>query len=262
MIAYLLRPAVASFRYQVRVNVTTLSAVLIFIFTPIIFGSVAVLFLDSVGANELKTRAVLGSAVIAVWTTALMLSNITLGGERWSGVIELFLATPSRLGTLMLGKLLANSAQGVVAAGISVIVISSISTTAISVDRPLHLLVSALVAVVAIGALAFAWSPILFISRNAVGVFFMLDTGLIFISAVFYPLSSLPEWLHPISQMSPLRWASEALVTSTDHAASAGEIYQAWAALGALALLYGLIGLAGFSALERRLRRTGELSTF
>jgi ABC-2 type transport system permease protein len=185
-----------------------------------------------------------------------------LGGERWSGVIELFLATPSRLGTLMMGKLLANSAQGVGAAAISVIVISTISTTAISVDKPLHLTLSALLAVIAIGALAFAWSPILFISRNAVGVFFMLDTGLIFISAVFYPLSSLPEWLHPISRLSPLRWASEALVTSTDAAAPAGDIYGAWAALAVLALVYGAIGLAGFSALERRLRRTGELSTF
>jgi len=262
VIAYLVRPALASFRYQVRVNLTTLSAVLIFIFTPIIFGSVAVLFLDSVGADELTTRAILGSAIIAVWTTSLMLSNITIGGERWSGVIELFLATPSRLGTLMLGKLLANSAQGVGAAAISVLVVSTISTTTIGVERPLHLSVSAFVAVVAIGALAFAWSPILFISRNAVGVFFMLDTGLIFVSAVFYPLSSLPGWLHPISQLSPLRWASEALVTATDAAAPARDIYEAWAALAILTVVYGFIGLVGFAVLERRLRRTGELSTF
>jgi ABC-type multidrug transport system permease subunit len=90
----------------------------------------------------------------------------------------------------------------------------------------------------------------------------MLDTGLIFISAVFYPLSSLPGWLHPISRMSPLRWASEALVTASSADVASRETYEAWAALGLLALLYGAIGLAGFTALERRLRRTGELSTF
>ena len=120
------RPAVASFRYQVRVNITSLSSVLIFIFTPIIFGSVSVLFLSSYDAPELTRRAVIGSGIVAVWTTSLMLSNITLAGERWSGVAELFLATPSRLGTMMLGKLLANALQGVLAAFLAIAVITAI----------------------------------------------------------------------------------------------------------------------------------------
>lgn len=262
MIAYVVRPTVASFRYQVRINVTSPSVMFMFIFTPIIFGSVAVLFFSSYNASALTTRALLGSGVLAVWTTALMLSSITVGNERWSGVIELLLATPSRLGTIMLGKLLANSAQGLIAAAVAVIFISSVSTTTVSVDSPLLFIASILIAVVSIGTLAFAWSPILFVSRNAMGIFFMLDTGLVFISAIFYPLSTLPEWLHPISRLSPLRWASEALVTSAGADSPARDTLEAWGAMAALAVAYSCIGLVGFAMLERRLRRTGELSSF
>ncbi|MEX0781760.1 MAG: ABC transporter permease [Dehalococcoidia bacterium] len=262
MTAFVVRPVAASFRYQLRVNLTTLSSILIFLATPIIFGSVSVLFLNSYNSPELTTRAVLGSGIVAVWTTSLMLSNITLSGERWSGVVEMFLATPSRLGTMMLGKLLANAAQGVMAACLSVTVVSLVTVTTISVEKPLLLGLSAVIATVSVGALAFAWSPMLFISRNATSVFFVLDTSLVFVSAVFFPLSRLPDWLQPISRLSPLRWASEALVTSADANAPASETFEAWAALAILGLVYAGIGLAGFGLLERRLRRTGELSTF
>ena len=262
MIAYLVRPAIASFRYQVRVNLTTLSSVIIFIFTPIIFGAVAVLFFRAHDAEELATRAVLGSAIVAIWTTALMLSNITLGNERWSGVVELFLATPTRLGALMVGKLLANSAQGLIAAALALLVISTLSLSTISIDRPGLLAGSVVLSVVSIGTLAFAWSPILFISRNATSVFFLLDTFLVFVSAIFFPVSALPEWLQPVSHLSPLRWASEAMVTSSSETGAVRDTYEAWAALGALALVYGSVGVVGYSLLERRLRRTGVLSTF
>jgi ABC-2 type transport system permease protein len=261
MTGYLFRPALASFRYQVRVNTTTLSAVLIFVFTPIIFGSVATLFFRAYDATQLSTKAIIGSGIIAVWTTSLMLSAITLGNDRWSGVIELLLATPSRLATLMFGKLLANSCQGLGAAVLSVTFVSVISGTRISVDKPLLLVASVLISMVAIGSLAFAWSPILFISRNAVSVFYMLETGLVFVSALFYPLSTLPAWLQPVSRVSPLRWASQALVSSCSDTAPSRDVFEAWAALGVLTLGFAGVGMVGFVLLERRLRRTGELST-
>ncbi|MGE0601420.1 MAG: ABC transporter permease [Dehalococcoidia bacterium] len=262
MTDFFIRPIAASFRYQLRVNVTTLSSVLIFIFSPIILGTVSVLFLSSYDAPELTRRAVIGSGIVAVWTTSLMLTNITLGGERWSGVVELFLATPSRLGTLMLGKLLANALQGVLAAFMAIAVVSIIEPTSVSMDKPVLLLLSGVVATIAIGALAFAWAPTLFLTRNATSIFFVLDTSLVFVSAVFFPLSRLPGWLHPVSRLSPLRWASEALVTASSSGVRPRETLEALAALGGLAVLYSAIGLVGFVLLERRLRRTGELSTF
>lgn len=262
MSRFFLRPVVASFRYQVRVNITTLSSVLIFIFTPIIFGSVSVLFLSSYDAPELTRRAVIGSGIVAVWTTSLMLSNITLAGERWSGVAELFLATPSRLGTMVLGKLLANALQGVLAAFLAITAITLIHPTTISADQPLLLIAAGVVAAISIGALAFAWAPMLFLTRNATNIFFVLDTSLVFVSAVFFPLSRLPLWLHPVARLSPLRWASEALVTAATAGSPAGDVGRALAALAGLAALYSAIGLGGFFLLERRLRRTGELGLF
>jgi ABC-2 type transport system permease protein len=261
MTASIIRPVLASFRYQVRVNTTTLSAVLIFIFTPIIFGTVATLFFRAHDANELSAKAVFGAAIVAVWTTSLMLSAITLGNDRWSGVIELLLATPSRLATLMFGKLLANSCQGLAAAVLSVTFVSLISGTSIPTDKPLLLLGSIVIALVAIGSLAFAWSPVLFVSQNAMSVFYMLDTGLVFVSALFFPLSKLPDWLEPLSAVSPLRWASQALSSASSDAAPARDVFEAWAALALLTVVYAAIGLVGFVLLERRLRRTGELST-
>ena len=52
------------------------------------------------------------------------------------------------------------------------------------------------------------------------------------------------------------------MVTSSSETGAVRDTYEAWAALGALALVYGAVGVVGYSLLERRLRRTGELSTF
>jgi ABC-2 type transport system permease protein len=226
-------------------------------------GSVAALLYKSLDADALVVHAILGTVVAGGWSTSVFLTQITLGNDRWSGVLELTLATPARMSGIMVGKLLASAFQGLIGGSIAVVTVSVFSRTLIDVERPLLLIATLPFVLFGIASFAMLFSTIMYVSRaGIVGLFAILDSGLLFVSAVLYPVSVLPEWLQLVAKASPLRWCAEALVRAATPGHSAGDIYQAWAALAGLSILYGLVGVVAYEFLEKRLRRTGELATF
>jgi ABC-2 type transport system permease protein len=256
-------PAFTAFRYQAKANVSTISVMVTWILSPIVMGAVAALLYESLDADQLVKQAVLGTIVTGSWTTSVFLTFNTLGADRWSGVLELILATPARMSGIMAGKLLASAIQGLFAALVAVAVVSLIGRTVIDVERPLLLCATLPFAVLGIASFAMLFSTLMFISRAGVaGIFAILDSGLLFVSAVLYPVTVLPDWLQVVAKASPLRWSAEALVRSASADASPGDIYEAWAVLAALTVVYGVAAILAYETLERRLRATGELSTF
>lgn len=127
-------------------------------------------------------------------------------------------------------------------------------------QKPLLLVASGVVAAISIGALAFAWAPMLFLTRNATNIFFVLDTSLVFVSAgVLPPLA--------VASVASARCAPVATalgirkVTRRDSGDARRDVAGPLGALAA-AVVYSSIGLGGFFLLQRRLRRTGELGVF
>lgn len=260
---YFVVPATNAFFYQAKANVSTFSVMITWIFTPVIFGSVAALLYKSLDADPLVVHAVLGTIVVGSWSTALFLATNTIGNDRWSGVLELTLATPARSSGIMAGKLLASGLQGLLAAAIAVFGVSVMSQTLVHVERPLLLVASLPFVLLGIASFALMFSTLMFITRTGLfGLFAVLDTGLMFVSAVLYPLSVLPGWLQIISRLSPLRWCAEALVASAGADRPASDTFEAWAAITGLAVMYGATGIVAYEILDRRLRQTGELATF
>ncbi|MGQ0776187.1 MAG: ABC transporter permease [Pseudonocardiales bacterium] len=86
----------------------------------------------------------------------------------------------------------------------------------------------------------------------------LLSSGLIAISGIFYPISALPDWLHPIAQVFPFYWLGlgmrSALLPDT---AAAMELAGSWQHLETVAVLgaWALVGLVLAPVVLRRMAR-------
>lgn len=95
---------------------------------------------------------------------------------------------------------------------------------------------------------------------RAVGGFvFLISAGLIAISGIFYPISALPGWLHPIAQVFPYYWLGLGMRSALlPDAAAAVELTGSWRHLETAGVLgaWAVIGLVVAPIMLRRMART------
>jgi ABC-2 type transport system permease protein len=94
--------------------------------------------------------------------------------------------------------------------------------------------------------------------RSLAGVLFFVSGGLVAISGIFYPISALPGWLHPIAQVFPYYWLGLGMRSGMlpDEAASV-ELTDSWRSLETATVLglWAVVGLALAPVLLRRAAR-------
>jgi len=86
----------------------------------------------------------------------------------------------------------------------------------------------------------------------------LLGMGLIAISGIFYPISALPGWLHPIAQVFPFYWLGLGMRSALlPDAAAAVELSGSWQHLETVAVLgaWAVAGLVLAPVVLRRMAR-------
>jgi ABC-2 type transport system permease protein len=117
-----------------------------------------------------------------------------------------------------------------------------------------------LVSVLVLGLLAtLPWGAIVgSLVRSAAsgfGLSFLPISAMIAISGIFYPISGLPGWLHPIAQMFPVYWLGLGMRSALmPEEAMLAEIGQSWRHLETFGML-GLWAVVGLALAPRVLRR-------
>ncbi|MGH3697728.1 MAG: ABC transporter permease [Pseudonocardiaceae bacterium] len=89
-------------------------------------------------------------------------------------------------------------------------------------------------------------------------VLFLANAGLIAISGIFYPISALPGWLHPIAQAFPFYWLGLGMRSALlPDAAAAVELAGSWRHLETVGVLgaWAVVGLVLAPVLLRRMAR-------
>ena len=78
------------------------------------------------------------------------------------------------------------------------------------------------------------------------------------ISGIFYPISGLPDWLHPVAQVFPVYWLGLGTrAAMSPDAAAAAEIGDSWRHLETFGVL-GLWAVVGLALAPRILRRMAQ----
>ncbi len=94
--------------------------------------------------------------------------------------------------------------------------------------------------------------------RAISGWLFFVSAGLIAISGIFYPITALPGWLHPIAQIFPFYWLGLGMRSALlPDAAAAVELTGSWRQLETAGVLgaWAVAGLVLAPILLRRMAR-------
>jgi ABC-2 type transport system permease protein len=95
-------------------------------------------------------------------------------------------------------------------------------------------------------------------SQSGFGLSFLPAMAMIAISGIFYPISGLPGWLHPIAQVFPVYWLGLGTRAAlSPDAAAAAEIGGSWRYLETYVVL-GLWATVGLILAPRVLRRMAQ----
>jgi ABC-2 type transport system permease protein len=185
--------------------------------------------------------------------------NVAMGG--WMGTAQT-LAVEREDGTLLRAKSTPNGMLGYLIARITLAILSTVLGLVIFIvagwflvpgvaDVPLTGWVM-LLAVFLVGMMAtMPWGAVVGAlvksSGAGFGLSFLPMVLLIAISGIFYPITGLPDWLHPIAMVFPVYWLGagmrDALLPAAAGAAELGGQFHTWATFGVLGV-WAVIGLA------------------
>lgn len=185
--------------------------------------------------------------------------NIAMGG--WMGTAQT-LAVEREDGTLLRAKSTPNGMLGYLVARIVLAVLSTALGLIVFIAAGLFLLPGVtdvpltgwlmLLAIFLLGMMAtMPWGAVVGASVKSSGAGFGLSflpmVILIAISGIFYPITGMPDWLHPIALVFPVYWLGagmrDALLPDAAGAAELGGQFHTWETFGVLGL-WAVVGLA------------------
>jgi ABC-2 type transport system permease protein len=232
-------------------------------------NGLAVLFIatatERITGQAVDTRGLLLYLLIGtmLWNyLSDVFSNIaeTVTWERWEGTIEYTLMAPVSRLMHMVGSCAYAVTHGALRAGIVFGVVVLIF--GVDLSRA-NLWTAALV--IAVGsasviglAIIVAILPLLFTERGA-QMTFVMNSGLLLISGVYYPTDILPWWLRFLSPFSPMTYVLNGVRHAIIEGAGPGAVTWELLVLTGMGLALIPGGMFAFGIAERYAKKTGRL---
>jgi ABC-2 type transport system permease protein len=185
----------------------------------------------------------------------------TISVERWEGTLEYTMMAPVHRSTHLLGSVAYAMVFGLVhTAAILLAMVVFFPNLALTNADPLTVVsffVLGSFSFVGIAMLA-AILPLLYVERGA-QMTFVLQSVLLLVSGVYYPIDVLPGWMQVISHLSPATYAIDGvrrgLIDGVPVTELTGDIWP----LLVMGLVLIPFGLWAFGRAERYAKQTGKL---
>lgn len=203
---------------------------------------------------------VVGAALSGLWSTLLFSGSGAINHERWSGTLELIVASPAPMFVIFTGKL-----AGTLLFSLSSLVLSYgigawLFGYPITVADPLGFTVSLAFALIALLATGMVFAPLSILWRSAGRFLGALEYPIYALSGFLFPILLLPIWTLPVSYLLPPYWAAVGLHASAAGSLGPAELARVWLVLAATTLLLLLVAARLFSAVLFRARQAGTLA--
>lgn len=208
---------------------------------------------------DLEAYAILGPAVITVWSMALLVSGELIDGERANGTLDAMIAAPAPIGLTVLGRGATVTAVSMLSLLESVLVARVAFGVGIGVEHPLLFAATLLAMALAMAGTAVVMAAVFVLHRSARIFQNSLSYPFYLLGGAVIPPEFLPHWLQPVTKVIFLSWATDLLRDCLRPEA----VENAALRLG-MVLLLGAVGFAAgillLNSVLRRVRRTGEVS--
>jgi ABC-2 type transport system permease protein len=204
----------------------------------------------SSGSDDLKYEDFLLTGMIALAIAqGGLFGMVGLVEMRQKGLLKRLHMTPAKMGLFGLSDM----TMRILFALIQIILLSLIGVLAFGAT--LHLNIMSLIVVFLVGALSFNALGYLISSFSKtteayMGIANLASFLMMFLSGVFFPVETMPEWLQPVAQVLPLTYFVEGLREGMVYATGLGSS-SLWIGFGIL-IVWGLISFALGSYLYKR----------
>lgn len=204
---------------------------------------------------SLGTRTLPSVIGMGVAFTGMVTLAMTLAVEREDGTLLRAKAIPNGMLGYLVGKIVLVSGM-VVVSQLIVVIPSLFMLDGLSINwfTLVWVAVIGLVATLPIGAVVGS----LFSNPRNAGLIMLPMTGFTAISGIFYPITSMPEWLQGVAQVFPIYWLGlgmrSAMLPDGLRVAEIGESWRHFETLGVL-VAWAIVGLVVAPMVMRRMAR-------
>jgi ABC-2 type transport system permease protein len=185
----------------------------------------------------------------------------TIAVERWEGTLEYTFMAPVRRWTQLLGSCSYAMVYGLVHTGAILIVLlvffRDLNLHFESVPTAIVFMLLGSFSFVGIGMMA-AILPLLYVERGA-QMTFVIQSCLLLVSGVYYPISVLPVWMQALSKLSPATYVLDGVRAGLLDGTPVTALWYDVVPLVIMGIVLIPAGLWAFGRAERYAKRTGKL---
>ena len=254
-----MRTLLAGARLELQIVRATPETLIPFFIGPL-FTIIFLTIVRHAGRQDLQPDALMAPVLMTLWWFALFQGGTLVTNDRWQGMLEWILATPSSLAVVILGRIGSMMAFGLLGFFEVWAVGELVFGVSIPFEHPLALALTLLATVFAMAGTAVAFAALFVLTRNANTFANSASFPFYLLGGVFVPVAILPGWIQPLTKAVFMSWSSALLRSSL----RATPIHDEWGRLGMVLLLGGLSFVLGRAVLHhvlRRMRGSGELAT-
>jgi ABC-2 type transport system permease protein len=231
----------------------------------LVYSVAGALSISLIGADQGDPTLVLNLMVGAImWNyLSVVFSWIaeTIAIERWEGTLEYTFMAPIRRWSQLVGQVAYAMVYGLLHTTVIFVVLilffPQIDLSQANAATAVTFMLLGSFSFVGIGMLA-AILPLLYIERGA-QMTFVLQSCLLLVSGVYYPVDILPQWMQVLSRLSPATYVLDGVRKGVvDGTPVSALLYDVWPliVMGAFLIPFGLWA---FGRAERYAKRTGKL---
>jgi len=247
----------AAARFQVLQMRRSPGDLLVLVTLPLLSVAFLSILVES-GDRDLAPYAVVGTAVMSIWSIAVFISGGIIDTERRGGTLEAIVPTPAALSVIVVGRIMTVTVISLLGLPESILVAWAAFGIRIQVVHPAVFLLTLACTTIAVVGTATVMAGLFVLSRSAQTYQNSLTYPFYVLSGAVVPITYLPGWLQPVSKAVFLSWTSELLRASLLTAQPSRVPFQL-----AVILLLGVgafgTGLLMINRVLNRLRRQGTV---
>jgi ABC-2 type transport system permease protein len=217
---------------------------------PLVYATLAYFMFRAGQEPRTLLVASLGATVMGIWSTTTVGAASSLQRQRWLGVLEILVASPTPFWAILLPITIATSAIGIYSLVSTLLWGRLLFGIPLDVDEPLLFAASIPPTIVSIGFLGFILASICVRFRAAWAIGNMFEYPVWLVTGLLIPIALLPGWVEPISWLLAPTWGMKALSASAFGGSPLADIGMC-AALSVAYVLIGVWALAHFLSSAR-----------
>lgn len=209
-----LRQQLVCYRLQLKVISTSWFDGALAVFFPLMFATATLLIYRVQDDPEAMQFAGLGAAVMGMWTCQGVIASSLLTRERWAGTLELVVAAPTSLGRVLVPTTLALSTIGLYTVVATMLWERWVFGLELRIESWPLFVMSVLAAALTLAQFGFFLAVTAVRYRASWSLGASLEYPGWLLCGFVIPVTTLPDWLHPLSWSIPTTWAMEAVRSS------------------------------------------------